>query len=51
MNQSLVSITTNKIRLLMDMLYCTQVGQENEKSGNLFSTRMMPLRQPEGEIT
>ncbi len=30
MNQSLVSITANKIRLLMNMLYCTQVGQEND---------------------
>jgi hypothetical protein len=51
MNQSLVSITKNKIRLLMNMLYCTQVGQENDKSVNPFSTRMMPLRRPEGEIT
>ncbi len=51
MNQSLVSITTNKIRLLMNMLYRTQVGQENDKSVDPFSTRMMPLRWPEGEIT
>jgi hypothetical protein len=51
MNQSLVSITPNKIRLLMNMLYCTQVGQENDKSLNPFSTRMMPLRWPEGEVT
>ncbi len=51
MNQSLVSITSNKIRLLMNMLHCTQVGQENDKFVNPFSTRMMPLRQPEGEIT
>jgi hypothetical protein len=51
MNQSLVSITTNKIRVLMIMLYCTQVGQENDKSVNPFSTRMMPLRWPEGKIT
>ncbi len=51
MNQSLVSVTANKIRLLMNMLYRTQVGQENDKSVTLFSTRMMPLRRPEGEIT
>jgi hypothetical protein len=51
MNKSLVSITANKIRLLMNMLYRAQVGQENDKSVNPFSTRMMPLRQPEGEIT
>ena len=51
MNQSLVSITANKIRLLMNMLYRTQVGQENDKSVNPFSTSMMPLRWPEGEIT
>ena len=51
LNQSLVSITANKIRLLMNMFCCTQVGQENDKSVNPFSTRMMPLRQPEGEIT
>ncbi len=51
MNQSLVSITANKIRLLMNMLYRTQVGQENDKSVNPFSTRMMPLRRPEGKIT
>jgi hypothetical protein len=42
MNQSLVSITANKIRLLMNMLYRTQVGQENDKTLNPFSTRMMP---------
>ena len=51
MNQSLVSITANKIRLLMNMLYRTHVGQENDKTLNPFSTRMMPLRWPEGEIT
>ncbi len=51
MNQSLVSITANKIRLLMNMLYRTHVGQENNKTVNLFSTRMMPLRRPEGENT
>ncbi len=51
MNQSLVSITANKIRLLMNMLYCTHAGQENDKTLNPLSTRMMPLRQPEGEIT
>jgi hypothetical protein len=50
-NQSLVSITANKIRLLMSMLYCTHVGQENDKTLSPFSTRMMPLRWPEGEIT
>jgi hypothetical protein len=50
MNQSLVSITANKIRLLMNILYHTQVGQENDKSVNPFSARMMPLRRPEGEI-
>jgi hypothetical protein len=44
MNQSLVSITANKIRLLMKMLYCTCIGQENDKTVNPFSTRMMPLR-------
>jgi hypothetical protein len=51
MNQSLVSITANKIMLLMNMLYCTHAGQENDKTLNPFSTRMMPLRRPEGEIT
>ncbi len=51
MNQSLVSITANKIRLLMNMLYCTHVEQENDKTLDPFSTRMMPLRWPEGEIT
>ncbi len=51
MNQSLVSITANKIRLLMNMLYHTYIGQENDKTLNSFSTRMMPLRRPEGEIT
>jgi hypothetical protein len=51
MNQSLVSIIANKIRLLMNMLYRTRVGQENDKTVNLFSTRMMPLRWPEGENT
>ncbi len=51
MNQSLVSITANKIRLLMNMLYRTHFGQENDKTLNPFSTRMMPLRWPEGEIT
>ncbi len=51
MNQSLVSITANKIRLLMNMLYCTRVGQENDKIVNPFSTRIMPLRWPEGENT
>ncbi len=51
MNQSLVSITANKVRLLMNMLYRTHVGQENDKTLNPFSTRMMPLRWPEGEMT
>jgi hypothetical protein len=51
MNQSLVSITANKIRLLMNMLYPTHVEQETDKTLNPFSTRMMPLRQPEGAIT
>jgi hypothetical protein len=51
MNQSLVSITANKIRLLMNMLHRTRIGQENDKTVNLFSTRMMPLRRPEGENT
>ncbi len=51
MNKSLVSITTNKIRLLMNMLYPTHIGQDNDKTLNSFSTRMMPLRRPEGEIT
>jgi hypothetical protein len=51
MNQSLVSIPANKIRLLINMLYCTHVGQENDKTFNPFSTRIMPLRRPEGEIT
>jgi hypothetical protein len=51
MNQSLVSATANKIRLLMNMLYRTHVGQDNDKTLNLFSTRMMPFRWPEGEIT
>ena len=50
MNHSLVSITTNKIRLLMNMLYRTHVGQENDKTVNPFSTRSMPLRRPESEI-
>ncbi len=48
-NQSLVSITANKSRLLLTMLYCTCVGQENNKTVNPFSTRMMPLRRPGGE--
>jgi hypothetical protein len=48
-NQSLVSITANKIRLLLTMLYCTRIGQENDKTVNPFSTRMMPLRRPGGE--
>ncbi len=51
MNQSLVSITVSKIKLLMNMLYRTHIGQENDKTFNPFSTRMMPLRWPEGEIT
>jgi hypothetical protein len=51
MNQILVSITANNIRLLMNMLYCTRVGQEKDKAVNPFSTRMMPLRQPEIENT
>ncbi len=51
MNQSLVSITANKIMLLMIMLYRTCVEQENDKTVNPFSTRMMPLRRPEGENT
>jgi hypothetical protein len=51
MNQSLDSITANKIRLLMNMLYRTHIEQENDKTLNPFSTRMMPLRWPEGEIT
>jgi hypothetical protein len=50
-NQSLVSITANKIRLLMNMLYCTCIGQENDKTVNPLITRMMPLRRPEGENT
>jgi hypothetical protein len=32
MNQSLFSITANKIRLLMNMIYCICVGQENNKN-------------------
>jgi hypothetical protein len=51
MNHSLLSITTNKIRLLMNMLYQTRVGQENDKTVNSFSTRLMPLRRPESEIS
>ncbi len=51
MNQSLVSITATKIRLLMNVLYCKQAGQENNKTVIPFSTRMMPLRWPEDEIT
>ncbi len=51
MNQSLVSITAIKIRLLMNILYRTHIGQENDKTLNPFSTRMMPLRWPEDEIT
>jgi hypothetical protein len=51
MNHSLVSITANKIRLLMNMLYQTRVGQENDKTVNPFSTRSMPLRRPESEIS
>jgi hypothetical protein len=48
MNQSLVSITATKIRLLMNVLYCKHAGQENDKTVNPFSTRMMPLRRPDG---
>jgi hypothetical protein len=48
-NQSLISITATKIRLLLNMLYRTRVGQENDKTVNPFSTRMMPLRRPGGE--
>ncbi len=51
MNQSLVSITATKIRLLMNVLYCKCAGQENNKTVSPFSTRMMPLRWPDGEIT
>jgi hypothetical protein len=51
MNHSHVSITTNKIGLLMNMLYRTRVGQENDKTVNPFSTRLMPLRWPESENT
>ncbi len=51
MNQSLVSITATKIRLLMNVLYCKHAGQKNDKTVNPFSTRMMPLRRPDGEIT
>jgi hypothetical protein len=50
-NHSLVSITANKIRLLMNMLYRTCVGQENDKTVNPFSTRLMPLRRLESENT
>jgi hypothetical protein len=48
-NQSLISITANKIRLLLNMLHRTHVGQENDKTVNLFSPRMMPLRWLGGE--
>jgi hypothetical protein len=48
---AVAGITANKIRLLMNMLYRTHIGQENDKTLNPFSTRMMPLRRPEGEIT
>ncbi len=51
MNQSLVSITATKIRLPMNVLYCKCAGQENDKTVNPLSTRMMPLTRPEGEIT
>jgi hypothetical protein len=51
MNHCLVSITANKIRLLMNMLYQTCVGQDNDKTVNPFSTRLMPLRWPESEIS
>jgi hypothetical protein len=51
MNQSLVSITATKIRLLMNVFYRKRAGQENDKTVNPFSTRMMPLRWPDGEIT
>ncbi len=51
MNHSLVSITTNKIRLLMNMLYQTLVGQENDKTVISFSTRSMLLSRPESEIS
>jgi hypothetical protein len=50
-NQTLVSIIANSIRLLMNMLYRTHVGQDNDITLNPFSTRLMPLRWPEGEIT
>jgi hypothetical protein len=51
MNQSLVSITASKIRSLMNVLYRKRAGQENNKTVNPFSTRMMPWRRPDGEIT
>ncbi len=51
MDHSFVSITANKIRLLMNMLYQTCVGQDNGKTVNQFSTRLMPLRRPESEIS
>jgi hypothetical protein len=51
MNHSLVSITANKIRLLMNMLYQTRIGQDNDKTDNPLSTRLMPLRRPESEIS
>jgi hypothetical protein len=51
MNHSLVSITANKIRLHMNMLYQTRVGQDNDKTVIPFSTRLMPLRWPESEIS
>jgi hypothetical protein len=51
MNHSLVSITPNKIRLLMNMLYRTHIGQENDKIVIPFRTRLMPLRRPESEIS
>ncbi len=51
MYHSLISITANKIRLLMNMLYQTRIGQENDKTVNPFSTRLMPLRRPESENT
>ncbi len=50
-NQSLFFITAIKIGHFMNMLYCTGIRQENDKTLNPFSTRVIPLRRPEGEIT
>jgi hypothetical protein len=49
LESSLAVLTTNNIRLLLNKLYRSHVGSDNNKVVNAFTSRSMPLRRPKSK--